>query len=450
MATGWVWFGVELAVVTASRLATAQQAPTQPDTPPPKAQAEAATTPAFPTTVAPPSAAAPAAKVSFTVTPYGLITTAAAYLLGNSSNNPDLPEWAVAGPSTFQYTARETRFGIRGSWVTPPSQFNVRKVDGLIEADFFGGFVGQGLGYVFPFPRLRIATVTAEWCSVRLSFGQDWAVLAPLNPATAFHTAVAGFTTSGNLWARIPQLRLDGIVEFGGEPAHHTWRFIWAGALVASVQADAISAQDSVVATVRTPEGGERSLAPAGEARIALGRDLFGKSLEIGISGHLGNRNIPFATGSTRQFNGAIAADVTLPLPGRLSLEGEAYWGTGLDAFFGGISQGIAHTTDASGAITSVSNSIADAGGWAQVSWAAVDWLTLYAGGGVDKPKRADLVAATAPTNRTLNEAVYGELSVELARGLLFWIEYDFMHTEFQAAPTIQTHVLSLTGQLTF
>jgi hypothetical protein len=49
----------------------------------------------------------------------------------------------------------------------------------------------------------------------------------------------------------------------------------------------------------------------------------------------------------------------------------------------------------------------------------------------------------------TLNVSFYGAIAAQLARGLAFWLEYDFLHTDFQAAPAVQTHVLSLTGQVT-
>jgi hypothetical protein len=445
---------VALASVAARESAAQEPSAQQPAAPPPSEAPAASAAPSpLAATVAPPSAAAPAPKVSFTVKPYGLITLTAAYLIGNSSNNPDVPEWATAGPSAFIFTLRQTRLGLRGSWVTPPSRLHVKEVDGLIEADFFGGFLGEGLGYFFPVPRLRLATATVQWRTVRFSFGQDWSVLAPLNPDTALHVAVPGFTTSGNLWARVPQLRVDGVIRFGprgGEHNEHKWRFVWAAALVAEVQADAIATAQNAFTGVRIPQGGENALAPAGEARVAIGRDLYDKSFEIGVSGHLGNRKIAFAGGRTDRLNGAVAVDVTVPLPFHLSLKGEAYWGSGLDAFFGGISQGIAFTTDAAGAIATVGNGIADAGGWGQVSWAALKWLTLYAGGGADKPKTADLIVANAAANRTLNAALYGEVSVEFARGFALWLEYDFMHTEFQAAPTQRTHVLALAGQLTF
>jgi hypothetical protein len=437
----------------AARVVSAQEPPAQQPAAPPPSQAPATSAAPSPlaATVAPPSAAAPAPKVSFTVKPYGLITVNATYLIGNSSNNPDVPEWATVGASAFIFTARQTRLGVRGSWDAPPSKLHVQKVAGLIEADFFGGFLGEGIGYFFPVPRLRLATATVEWRTVRFSFGQDWSVLAPLNPDTALHVAVPGFTASGNLWARVPQLRVDGVVRFGRRGGEPRWRFIWAAALVAEVQADALATAQNAFTGVRIPQGGENALAPAGQARVAIGHDLYDKSLEIGVSGHLGNREIAFTGGRTGRLNGAVALDVTVPLPFRLSFKGEAYWGSGLDAFFGGIIQGIAFTTDpATGAIATVGNGISDGGGWAQLSWAALKWLTLYAGGGADKPKTADLIVANAATNRTLNAAFYGELSVEFARGFALWLEYDFMHTEFQAAPIQRTHVLALSGQLTF
>ncbi len=407
--------------------------------------------PPFPATVAPPSASAVVPPSSWVVEPYGVVTLNATYLLGDSSNAPDVPQWATTGASAFLFTARQTRVGIRGSWLTPPSRLGVQRVGGIVEADFYGGFGGQGIGYVFDVPRLRLATATVEWRHVRFSFGQDWSLLAPLNPDSALHFAVPGFATSGNLWARLPQLRVDGVIGLGGAPEHRRWRLVWAAALVFNLQADAIAPPVSTVFTnVRIPEGGENSLAPAGEARVAIAHDLFGKALEIGVSGHLGNRSIAFVGGHADRLNGAVAVDVTLPLPARLSLKGEAYWGDGLDAFYGGIVQGTAFSADAMGAITTVGNGIADGGGWAQLQWEALKWLKLYAGGGADKPKTADLLVTNAATNRTLNASFYGATSVELARGFLIWLEYDFLHTEYQAIPIQQTHVLSVSGQLTF
>ncbi|NVB78944.1 MAG: hypothetical protein HOV81_11150 [Kofleriaceae bacterium] len=397
----------------------------------------------FAETVAPPSAAGAAASVSFTIDAYGLLISASSWLLGNSSNNPDVPQWAVAGDDAFYFTARQSRFGVRASWNEPPGDLGVENVFGVVEADFYGAFLGQD-SYTFPLPRLRLATATVEWDAVRLSFGQDWSVLAPLNPVTAFHTGVPGFTTSGNLWARLPQLRVDGAIRMG------SYHLIWVAALVANSQTDAIPRDETTITSVRIPQGGELSLAPAGEARLAIATKMFGKPFELGVSGHIGNRKIPFTGGEESLRNGAIAVDLTLPLPARFKLKGEAFWGKGLDAFFGGINQGIVHTTDAAGDITSIGGSIETVGAWGQASWAALDILTFYGGGGFDDPDNEDLLDEPAPTNRTLNVAGYGEISFELARGIALWFEYDYMRTTYEAAPSVTTHVVSLTGALTF
>lgn len=411
---------------------------------------ESAPVSTLPSTVAAPSSAGPAAHAKFTVKPYALLISAMSWNIGNSGNNPDLPQWAVEGPSAVYWTGRASRLGLRARWDKPPSSFGAESASGVIEVDFNGAFLGQGAGYFSPLPRLRLATASLEWSCVRLSFGQDWSLLAPLNPDTAFHTGLPGFTASGNLWARIPQLRVDGGFYLGDDSAKNAWRVLWAGALVASVQADAIPTDESGITNTRIPQGGERSLSPAGQARVAIAGPLFGTSFELGVSGHLGDRKIAFTGGAKRRLNGAVALDLTLPLPARFKLAGEMYWGKGLDGFFGGINQGIAHTSDAAGAITSLGDTVATWGGWAQASWHACDWLTLYGAGGFDNPHDDDLLAVNAATNRTFNTSVYGTAAIELARGFVMWAEYDYLRTSYEAAPAVRTHTASLTGALTF
>ncbi len=389
---------------------------------------------------APPPAAPPTS--AFHVSGYGLIVTNAAYVLGGV-NNLDNPQWAAAGNDEFSFSARQSRFGLKGAWVTPPSALKVNEIGAQVEADFYGGFAGQGLAYYFPLPRLRIAKAYVKWRHVRFMFGQDWAVLAPLNPDSMLHVAVPGFAASGNLWARMPQLRLDGVVG-------KRWRLVWAAALVAEVQNDAVSAADNVFTGIRKPEGGENALAPAGEARVAIAHDLFARPVEVGLSGHLGKRTVASTAGTVDKINAVVALDVTLPVGRFFGIKGEAYYGTGLDSFFGGIQQGISFTRDMMGNINGVGPSIRDVGGWVQVAGTPLGWLTLLAGFGGDAPSRGDLLFANAATNRTLNLAFYGAVHVELARGFGLGVEYDHLHTEYQMAPTRATNVVALSGTLAF
>ena len=397
-----------------------------------------------PSPAAPPPAAAPAPAPpsSFHVTAYGLIVTNAAYVLGGV-NNLDNPQWATAGTNEFSFSARQSRFGLQGVWSTPPSALGVQAIGAQLEADFYGGFAGQGLAYYFPIPRLRIAKAWARWRHVRFTFGQDWSIVAPLNPESMVHVAVPGFAASGNLWARMPQLRLDGVVGA-------RWRLVWAVALVAEVQNDAVAAADNAFTGIRKPEGGENALAPAGEARVAVAHDLFGQPVEVGLSGHLGKRSVASTAGTVDKLNGMVALDVSLPLGRFFAVKGEAYYGTGLDSFFGGIQQGISFTRDAMGNIAEVGPSIRDVGGWVQLMGAPLKWLELFAGYGGDAPSRGDLLFANAATNRTLNLTFYGAAQVELARGFGIGVEYDYLHTEYQLAPTRATHLVALSGTLAF
>lgn len=389
----------------------------------------------------PPAPAAPPAK-AFHVTGYGLVVTNAAYVLGGV-NNLDNAQWATAGGNAFSFSARQSRFGLQGVWTTPPSALRVQEIGAQVEADFYGGFAGQGLAYYFPIPRLRIAKAWAKWRWARLTFGQDWSIAAPLNPESMVHVAVAGFSASGNLWARMPQFRLDGVIG-------SRWRLVWAVALVAEVQNDAISSADNAFTGIRKPEGGENALAPAGEARVAVAHDLRGHPVEIGLSGHLGKRSVAFTAGTVDKINGFVALDVSLPLGRYFAIKGEAYYGTGLDSFFGGIQQGLSFTRDMMGNIDQVGPSIRDVGGWAQLMGAPLSWLKLFAGFGGDAPSRGDFLFANAATNRTLNLAFYGAAHVELAHGFALGVEYDYLHTEYQMAPTRGSQVVALSGMLTF
>jgi hypothetical protein len=397
---------------------------------------------AQPTAPPAPPPAPPAAPSSFHVSGYGLIVTNAAYVLGGV-NNLDNPQWAAAGKDEFSFSARQSRFGLKGTWLKPPSALRATEIGAQVEADFYGGFLGQGLAYYFPVPRLRIAKAYVEWKWARFTFGQDWALLAPLNPDSQLHVAVPGFAASGNLWARMPQLRVDGVIG-------KRWRVLWAAALVAEVQNDAVATADNAFTGVRKPEGGENALTPAGEARLAVAHDLFDRAIEVGLSGHLGKRSVAFVSGTVPKINGAVALDANVPIGRMLTLKGEVYYGTGLDSFFGGIQQGISFTRDAMGNINVVGPSIRDVGGWAQLTFAPLRWLSLLAGGGGDAPSRGDFLFANAAANRTLNGAFYGAAQVEVARGFGIGLEYDYLVTRYQAAPTRKTNVIALSGTLAF
>lgn len=387
---------------------------------------------------------APTSQSAFQVIPYGSVVLNAAYVLGGA-NNLDVPMWATPGPNELNLTVRQTRVGLKASWQTPPSALHVKEVAGTVELDFFGGFLGQGVPYYFPTPRLRLATVSVAWKYFRLTFGQDWALFAPGNPDSALHMAIPGFSATGNLWARVPQLRLDG-ATLG------KWKLVWAVAVVASVQADAIATADTAFTGVRKPEGGENSLAPGGEARVGIAGTLFGKPLAIGVSGHVSDRSVRTTTmmSTVDVLAAGVALDALVPLARVLSFKGELYYGAGLDAFFGGINQGISFTRDMNGGIATVGGAIHSIGGWGQFVATPLSWLNLSAGVGFDRPDRSDMLAANRNTDRTTNIAFYGAFNFVLAYGFSLGVEYDFLRTVLHNGVDSNTNVVALNALFSF
>ncbi len=407
---------------------------------------------------------------SWSVTPYGLVTLNGAFVSG-AVNNLDVPYWATASfgqasSNELNFTARQSRFGIKGDWATPPSALGVTDVTGVFEIDLYGGFANQGLGYYFPIPRLRLAAGSVSWGSTKLTIGQDWAIVAPLNPDSALHVAVPGFTATGNLWARMPQIRVEG--STGGE-----LKLVWAAGVLADAQADAIPAADSTFTTLRKPEGGENSLVPAIEARVGVAGKVFDRPFGVGISGHFGRRNVatyapatcptapcppnawapgaPVADSETTSY--AAALDVSVPIGSMAAVKGEAYYGQGMDAYFGGANQGFNVSRDALGNLTAVNATVRSVGGWGQATVKPLKWFWASLGFGIDSPNSSDLPAFDAAKKndtRVRNLATYAAATVELAEGFTLNLEYDYLNTLMQSGSLYYSNVVALTGQLSF
>lgn len=134
-------------------------------------------------------------------TPYGFVLLNSSY---NSHSLADIPVLApVSGAEpNFLMTPRQSRFGLK---MKSDAQYSP---SGAIEVDFYG-LRGSGAagGPTQTGIRLRRAFFELHLDKVDVLFGQEWVVLAPLNPTSLMHVAFPGLMASGNLWARLPQVR---------------------------------------------------------------------------------------------------------------------------------------------------------------------------------------------------------------------------------------------------
>ena len=104
-----------------------------------------------------------------------------AFTNSGGSNNADDPLWATtSGQSNASASGRQTRFGVR----ITGGRIGNANVTGVVEADFYGGFPGVGIGENMGVLRLRVAKAKFDWERTSLTVGQDWVIFAPNNPTS--------------------------------------------------------------------------------------------------------------------------------------------------------------------------------------------------------------------------------------------------------------------------
>lgn len=222
-------------------------------------------------------AAGTAAAGEMQVTPYGFVLFNAGY---NNHQATDIPVKAVRADTgdainTLLLTARQTRFGMKMK-MDSALGWNVK---GQIELDFWG-LKGSGANgaSMQSAPRLRLAFFTLKKDDLLLLFGQDWTCFAPLSPNSLAHVSIPPFSGSGNLWNRLPQIRLDYAVAFEDGNS-----LLFQVAAVRPIAADVVDAGQGELLGA-----GEYGSLPFGQARVAF---AHANKLSGGVSVHFGQEN---------------------------------------------------------------------------------------------------------------------------------------------------------------
>jgi hypothetical protein len=386
------------------------------------AAAAQAQTPPPPPQPAAPAAAATAAKAAepIKITPYGI-----AYFnfFSNTDavNNGDVPLFAAAsGPGHTSMSARQSRLGIRVTGAT----LGTAKVTGVIEGDFFGGYPAVGIGDNMGVFRLRLANARLDWAKGSLVVGQDWMIFAPVNPQSLSSAGIPLFAAGGNLWARLPQVR--------GE--WKTKRMLFQGAILAPQTGDFNSA------FFYQPGSGALSETPFLQGRAALTLANFAESKKvatIGVSGHWGQSRVLTPVDRTLDSNG-VALDFVLPLGSLLTVQGEAFTGTNLGGFQGGVFQGLV----LDGAVIGPSGTpvldgpraLDTSGGWVQVLVALTKTVTVHGGFGTDDPDDADFFTVTRRESRLENTAISFGFQHKASAQISWGVEYRRLDTKYLIA----------------
>ena len=320
----------------------------------------------------------------------------------------------------FNLTANETRLWLN---LKGPVLGGVSTA-GRLEVDFFGAGAAENKSHLM----LRRAYIDFGWdeYDLRVLAGQHSDVISPLVPTTINYSV--GWDI-GNIGYRRPQFSVTKKFALGeafGGPC---------GLELAGALTRTIGENYSLTGSTHT-ESGEDSGFPTSQARIGLtfpGIDR--KPVTAGVSAHYGKEQYdgssiaPSDLAHRRTFESfSFNVDVRVPVYFSpwldFTVSGEYFYGRNLDAYLGGIGQGVNLTPTRVSGITSE-------GGWGQLSYQGLHrdtGLVFNSGAGVDNPHDG----AVAGTGRTRNMFVFTNVFYDLTKQLQLGAEYGWYKTEYR------------------
>ena len=311
----------------------------------------------------------------------------------------------------FNITANQTRVGLRLSG-EPSDDF---RYGGVVEADFYSGIGADNS----PSPRLRLANLTFEWPRVGFGVlaGQAADVISPLYPTTVNYS-VAWW--QGNIGFRRPQLRLTQSLK----PTEDVELKL------------ELAATRTIAGTLFTPmdflgDPGADAGYPTAQGRVSVTFPGIGKRpVTLGVSGHWGRleHDLTLTNGNDKLLFASWSGNVDLSLPINrwLSIQGEAYIGSNLGAYVGGIGQGIS---------VPLLKPIDDGGGWVAVSLAPWKLWSFNFGYGIDRVDRGDLAPNPDPMKdpRASNQMYFGNVFYSLNARIQLALEFMHMRTTYKS-----------------
>lgn len=373
--------------------------------------------PAPPVQAAPVVAAAPGKSP---ITFYGTVLLNGVYDTAGA-NIEDIPLFAAkqgtdpsGGDKSFAMTARQSRFGAR---LRGPNVAGAH-LSGQVELDFLGGKAALTNGVNMDLSRLRLAIARLDWKDLSIEGGQDWSIFAPLNPTTLAGFAIPGFSTSGNLWIRGPQVRAEY-----RRAVSDRYRWVWQAA---ATDPDVGDYSTAAFSTVRTPGIGERGRMPAVDTRFAWTRRAHDRDFTVGVSSHYGRgKNFGLIGKDSIQTavdSWGVALDYMLPVARPIAVTGEAFDGRALGIFSGAAGEPV------SAVGTPGQHGVDARGGWVQAQlFLARKWQANLAYG-VEAVKTSQLPVG----NRTRNQTYMGNLLYQLSPAFTWAWEYRRFLTDFR------------------
>ncbi len=235
----------------------------------------------------------------------------------------DLPTLAYAreaGDSggSFGATLRQSEIGLEAFGPNVAGA----KTRADLQLDLAGGFPSVPNGINSGLLRLRTGTIRMDWTNTSVVAGQDAVFFSPNSPTSFASLAIPALSSAGNLWAWVPQIRVEHRIVLGENSS-----LLLQGGIL-----DPVSGEAPGSGSYRQAGPGESSRQPAYGSRIAWTRNVFGQPLRVGMGGFYSRQDY----GYNRNVDGwAGMTDIELPLSHQFSLSGKLYRGRGLGGLYG-------------------------------------------------------------------------------------------------------------------
>ncbi|MFH1279250.1 MAG: hypothetical protein ABIK65_12830 [Candidatus Eisenbacteria bacterium] len=353
------------------------------------------------------------------VKPYGFVLVNSSYSTDAMTDIPVLAPKEDTGNPNFLITPRQTRFGLKmksDADYTP---------SGVIELDFWGlRGSGSNGGPTQSAPRLRRAFLELHFGRVALLAGQEWIVFSPLSPTSLMHTSLPGMMSSGNLWARLPQLRgtfkpiADDKNEFKIELAL-TRPFGGDGTMTPVSQGDVIAS-------------GELSRVPGVQGRF--GYTMTGSmTLSIGAGGHFVREKFGVDPQGDDVIGTAYAVGGDLMVSAaKVAVSGEVFYGQNIKTLFSNATYVLDETViiDQGGIETGRElndvNEIKAFGGWGEIKVLPSEKWEAAVSVGIESVDDEFLSNGAVKTNLT----AMGTVINKAVKGVKIGLEGGYIKTE--------------------
>jgi len=253
-------------------------------------------------------------------------------------------------------------------------------------------------------------------------------ILAPIDPVSLSHVAMPLGATAGDLWGWSPQIRVDFHPTVGS-----TGLLVQFGILrpqFGDTRLEAFPAADTAI-DLGSSGLGERSTQPFYQGRFAVMPDILGRKGTIGVSGHWGEEQIG-VDHTLKSSAGAL--DLDIPITHYFTVRGEAFTGSNLIPFGGGINQGAALLAAPVATAPPLSiRAIHSRGGWGELTVIPdrSNKNVLYVGAGTDQPQKSTLLPGTTRVENTFLWASYFRKLSDNVTAAVEWSQWRFYTVTF-------------------